>query len=527
MNSVAQLANCRLPDSVPRTGLDSRRPSYRLPDLFVRALIPVAGSNLRKLCAVFIGLVSGSVHAQTTSITLAWDPPAFHTDGTDLGPLSLAGYRIYHGLSSGNYNAVISVANQLMHTVEGLDADSTYYFAVSAVDTNGAESVRSEELVWESIVSAPVIFPRGGTYNNAIMVRLFSTMPGTEIRYTLDGTHPELTSALYSQPIWVNESTTVKAIGFRTGSMPSVAVVENILIEPDFISPSVTTAYVDNDPSYVYVRFSEPVDRATAEQTVNYSIVFGGVTITSAKLLSDEQTVVLMTSPLTEGYLYFLFVQGVTDLSASANPTDFSVHVAIQYDPRPPEVVAAVMGSDPTFVSVLFSEPVELASAEIEANYGIFFGGILVTSAVLQADARIVKLGSSPLRDGVTYHLVARNVNDLAVPPLAIENTSSVMIERDLAAPAVESVTIDEGRTRVDIRFSERVEMTSAENIFNYGIFGGVTLTSARLQADGITVSLTTSPLSYGPLYILVVHGIKDLTLPPNTIPAGTRIPFN
>jgi hypothetical protein len=68
-----------------------------------------------------------------------------------------------------------------------------------------------------STVATPVITPNGGTYSTAQSVTITDGTSGAEIRYTLNGTDPISTSALYSGPFTVSSSATVKAKGFKSG----------------------------------------------------------------------------------------------------------------------------------------------------------------------------------------------------------------------------------------------------------------------------------------------------------------------
>jgi alpha-tubulin suppressor-like RCC1 family protein len=58
--------------------------------------------------------------------------------------------------------------------------------------------------------------PTPTTYTSAQSVSLSTASPGVTIRYTLDGTTPTAGSAIYSTPLAIGTTTTVKAIGFRT-----------------------------------------------------------------------------------------------------------------------------------------------------------------------------------------------------------------------------------------------------------------------------------------------------------------------
>lgn len=60
--------------------------------------------------------------AQAAQVQLAWEAPATNTDGT---PLTVAGYKLYYGQSSGTYSSVLDIGNQTTYTVTGLTAGST------------------------------------------------------------------------------------------------------------------------------------------------------------------------------------------------------------------------------------------------------------------------------------------------------------------------------------------------------------------------------------------------------------------
>lgn len=78
--------------------------------------------------------------SQTTpgsyNVTLAWN------GSTSTG---VTGYRIHYGSASGTYTGSIAVGNVMTTTVPGLASGVTYYFAVTALDTDGLESDFSNE----------------------------------------------------------------------------------------------------------------------------------------------------------------------------------------------------------------------------------------------------------------------------------------------------------------------------------------------------------------------------------------------
>jgi hypothetical protein len=73
----------------------------------------------------------------TYSVTLSWQPSP---------SLAIAGYRLYSGVVSGLYLSSVEVGNLTTNTVVGLVRGTTYFFAITAYDTNGLESAFSNEI---------------------------------------------------------------------------------------------------------------------------------------------------------------------------------------------------------------------------------------------------------------------------------------------------------------------------------------------------------------------------------------------
>ena len=79
-----------------------------------------------------------------SSATLSWTPP---TQNEDDSPLTdLAGYKIYYGNESGNYQTSIQIDNPgiTIYVVENL-TPNTYYFVMTAINSSGVESRYSNE----------------------------------------------------------------------------------------------------------------------------------------------------------------------------------------------------------------------------------------------------------------------------------------------------------------------------------------------------------------------------------------------
>ncbi len=72
-------------------------------------------------------------------------------------------------------------------------------------------------------VATPTISPNGGTFTSTVSVTLATTTSGASIRYTLDGSTPTSLSPLYTSPISISSSATLKVVGFKS-STPDSAV---------------------------------------------------------------------------------------------------------------------------------------------------------------------------------------------------------------------------------------------------------------------------------------------------------------
>lgn len=101
---------------------------------------------------IFLTLANSSEAAE---VSLKWD--------ANTEP-DLAGYKLYSGTQSREYEAPVNVGNVTQFTVTGLLEKETYYFAVTAFDTEDRESDYSNE-VSTTIPNCPPGAPCSVTIN--------------------------------------------------------------------------------------------------------------------------------------------------------------------------------------------------------------------------------------------------------------------------------------------------------------------------------------------------------------------------
>ena len=105
-------------------------------------------------------------------------------------------------------------------TTETISVSGDYkYVGVRA--NNGVVYLSSIEFTWNTstapTAAAPTFSPAGGTYTEAQSVTISSATEGAAIYYTLDGSTPTTSSTLYTAPITISETATIKAIATKSG----------------------------------------------------------------------------------------------------------------------------------------------------------------------------------------------------------------------------------------------------------------------------------------------------------------------
>jgi chitodextrinase len=215
--------------SLPHAGASSKR---KQPIIF---LLP-----LWLGVAVLSIMLSVSARGQS-SITLAWDPDADN---------AVVGYRLYEGVVSQTYTNRIDAGTTTTVTVSNLVWGATYYFAVTAYDTNGQESALSDE------ISFTVPFPSD-----------------TTLTFTAD-------SGTFTDPFTDNNGTLSQSVttgvidGGRAVYNFNITNAGNYLVTAEVIAPSLSenTFYVniDAEPTDPLMIWDIPVCATSTSQTVSW-----------------------------------------------------------------------------------------------------------------------------------------------------------------------------------------------------------------------------------------------------------------
>jgi uncharacterized repeat protein (TIGR03806 family) len=103
--------------------------------------------------------------------------------------------------------------------------------ARNEVDEAGMKLLRQwiESLPGPPVLPPPAISPAGGSYDQAVQVKL-SSEPGAAIRYTLDGTVPTASDSLYEKPLQLTGPTILRATAFKDGFTKSITAQEIFIV---------------------------------------------------------------------------------------------------------------------------------------------------------------------------------------------------------------------------------------------------------------------------------------------------------
>jgi hypothetical protein len=153
------------------------------------------------------------------------------TEGdADFNPGATASSGLPVSYESSNTSVATIVAGQIQVTGAGTSTIT----ASQAGDANynpAANVSRTLTVNPTPTVSAATFSPAGGTYTSAQSVTITSATTGASIRYTLDGSTPTTSvGTLYAGPVTISASSTLKAIAYKSGSLPSAVTTATYTI---------------------------------------------------------------------------------------------------------------------------------------------------------------------------------------------------------------------------------------------------------------------------------------------------------
>ena len=196
--------------------------------------------------------------------------------------------------------------------------------------------------------SIPTYNPGAGTFYNAINVTLSCTTAGASIHYTTDGAEPTDQSPLYTAPIAIGQTTTIKAKAFSTGLNPSP------------VSTALYTITIPVDVATIASLRSQTADGTTIYKLTTEAVISFQQTYRHQKYVQDATAGVLiddLAGLITNTYNTFDGITGIIGkLSEYAGMIQFT-----------PVTNAPVASSSNNMIT-----PIIITPAEFNSNFDTY-----------------------------------------------------------------------------------------------------------------------------------------------------------
>ncbi|MFX3631732.1 MAG: S-layer homology domain-containing protein [Candidatus Pristimantibacillus sp.] len=184
------------------------------------------------LCvALFPGTSLAAVSVSPVSSTIHPGSPINITGTSDLSQVIIKVYRPDQSILYFNIVDVVSGVYSDTITLGDKEAVGTYQIQAG----QGTQMATTDIIVTAGStpnVAKPTASPAGGAVASGTSITLSSTTSGALIYYTIDGSNPTTSSLLYSTPIVVNSTLTIKSIAVHEGMITSGIMTASYTISP-------------------------------------------------------------------------------------------------------------------------------------------------------------------------------------------------------------------------------------------------------------------------------------------------------
>ncbi len=261
---------------------------------------------------------------------------------------------------------------QIRYTTDGTVpvSSSALYSAAIEIDSNTTLKARAFKSGWNSSntisqkyifkVATPKFSLPSGVYNTPQSVSINCNTPGAIIRYTLDGSTPTSSSIQFTQPIFIDESTTINARAFKENWDYSTLST----VSYSFVIDKVSTPIIKPpggqflDPQTVRLYCS------TKDATIRYTIDGSDPTSSSPiykKSLEINANTILKAKAFKDGWLdsdisssYYTFNVATPTFNPDPGFYAFPQNVTISCNTDGAVIRYTIDGSNPTESSAIY-----------------------------------------------------------------------------------------------------------------------------------------------------------------------------
>lgn len=426
---------------------------------FTSSNVPVQVSGLTGVTAIAAG-GNHTIAIKSGGTVWAWGQNLYGQlgDGTDGGysnvPVQTSGLTGVTAIAAGGMHA-IAIKSDGSVWAWGYDGEGTNTYSNVPVQVSGLNNViaigaggsHSLAVVSGSDTAAPstTASPGGGTYTSAQGVTLTANETAT-IYYTTDGTTPTTSSTVYSGPITISSTTTLKFFAKDSAGNSESVKTETYTI--DGIAPGFTSTSPASDSS---------INTATAGYALSEDVSSGKVTFTRTGGTADSTAHIynFTSSDMTAGThsvnTGLSLVNGAIytatfEATDSAGNTGSVSNTNIAYDTSAASVTITI----PAANSITNNAKVTYTLSENVSAGDIVFtrtGGVsdsmspytyTLGASERTAGSHTVDTGKV-LMDGAVYTLSFENVKDMAGNSTAA--VSNINVKYDTTAVAITNIT--------------------------------------------------------------------------------------
>jgi hypothetical protein len=390
---------------------------------------------------------------------------------------------------------------------------------------------------------APAFAPTAGTYSTAQLVSLTDVDSTATIHYTTDGTQPTASSPVYTTPIEVQDSSTIRAVAIDSGvdsSVASAAYAISIAVVPPTAPPapafaptagtystaqlvsltdsdSTATIHYTTDgtqptassPVYtsaIDIQTSATIRAIAVDSGVDSSVASAAYTISIAVIpptappppvfapgagtYTTAQSVVLTDADLGAAIYY---TQDGSTPSASSTPYTGPILVSSSQTIKAIAVLAAI-SSAVSSSAYVFNAPPPPTFAPAPGNYSAAVN-VTLSDTDTGATIRYTTDGSTPSASSTQYTAPINVATSTSIRAVAIDNTlqsSIVTGAYNLPAVSVSSTALSFGTVSVNTSLSKSFTVTSTGS-------APLTISSVVVTGTGFSISGSSLPSTLNP----------------------------
>jgi hypothetical protein len=348
--------------------------------------------------------------------------------------------------------------------------------------------------------AVPVFSLAAGTYTSAQSLTLTDITPGAEIYYTTNGSTPNTTNAVYSAPIPITQSETIKVIASLNGYVISGVASATYTIGTQTAAPVFSLA-AGSYTGTQSVTISDATPGATIYYTTNSTTptasstkYSGAISVAATETLSAIAVNGSSTSAVTSASYT------ISAASAAATPTfslapgtyDGSQTVSISDTTAGATIYYTTNGTTPTTSSTVYTAPITVSTTETLEAIAVAGSGATGVGSNGSSSSTVSAVAVA------TYTIVS----SIATPAFSVPGGSYA---------AAQTVTITDSTPGAKIYYTTNGSTPSASSTL---YLGPVTVSSTETLAAVAVVSGQSSAIAVANYTVNAVAGAPVYSIP-------------